>query len=243
MNSLIIALDFSNAAEVEQFLRPFAGQQLFVKVGMELFYQEGPAIIHQLKTAGHRIFLDLKLHDIPNTVMQAMKGLARLQCDLINVHAAGGKEMMEAALEGLEAGTAAGNKRPGCIAVTQLTSTSETQMKEEQLIPISLTDSVLHYATLTHDAGLDGVVCSAWEAGLIREKLGSQFLTVCPGIRMSADKTNDQKRIATPEFAKTEGVSSIVVGRSITKSIDPLASYYKWMEVWNSGYNHEAENC
>lgn len=132
-NSLIIALDFAGINEVNQFLKPFAGRELFVKVGMELFYQEGPEIIHQLKEQGHRIFLDLKLHDIPNTVKSAMKGLARLECDLVNVHAAGGKEMMEAALEGLESGTAAGRKRPNCIAVTQLTSTSEEQMQKNNL--------------------------------------------------------------------------------------------------------------
>lgn len=231
-NSLIIALDFPDGKEVEQFLQPFKGQELFVKVGMELFYQEGPAIVRLLKEAGHRIFLDLKLHDIPNTVKSAMKGLARLQCDVVNVHASGGKEMMEAALEGLEAGTAAGEKRPRCIAVTQLTSTSQQQMNQEQLIPVSLTESVLHYASLTKAAGLDGVVCSALEAGLIRQNLGPSFLTVCPGIRMQTDQAQDQKRIATPEFARESGVSAIVVGRSITRAADPLASFKQWMEVW-----------
>ncbi|MDR4946322.1 orotidine-5'-phosphate decarboxylase [Neobacillus cucumis] len=231
-NSLIIALDFAGINEVNQFLKPFAGRELFVKVGMELFYQEGPEIIHQLKEQGHRIFLDLKLHDIPNTVKSAMKGLARLECDLVNVHAAGGKEMMEAALEGLESGTAAGRKRPNCIAVTQLTSTSEEQMQKEQLIPVSLKESVLHYASLTKQAGLDGVVCSAWEAGLIKEKVGQSFLTVCPGIRMASDQVGDQKRVTTPEAARTMGVSSIVVGRSITRSQDPLKSYEQWMEAW-----------
>ncbi|MBL4952620.1 orotidine-5'-phosphate decarboxylase [Neobacillus sp. YIM B02564] len=231
-NSLIIALDFPDGKEVEQFLQPFKGQELFVKVGMELFYQEGPAIVRLLKEAGHRIFLDLKLHDIPNTVKSAMKGLARLQCDVVNVHASGGKEMMEAALEGLEAGTAAGEKRPRCIAVTQLTSTSQQQMNQEQLIPVSLTESVLHYASLTKAAGLDGVVCSALEAGLIRQNLGPSFLTVCPGIRMQTDQVQDQKRIATPEFARESGVSAIVVGRSITRAADPLASFKQWMEVW-----------
>src|SRR3954470_16609852 len=151
-NALIIALDFANRNEVEKFLQPFNGKQLFVKVGMELFYQEGPEIVHYLKANGHRIFLDLKLHDIPNTVKSAMKGLARLECDLVNVHAAGGKEMMSAALEGLDAGTAAGRKRPACIAVTQLTSTSEAQMNKEQLIPVSLEQSVLHYASLAKEA-------------------------------------------------------------------------------------------
>jgi orotidine-5'-phosphate decarboxylase len=231
-NSLIIALDFAGINEVNQFLNPFAGRELFVKVGMELFYQEGPAIIHQLKEQGHRIFLDLKLHDIPNTVKSAMKGLARLECDLVNVHAAGGKEMMEAALEGLESGTSAGRKRPNIIAVTQLTSTSEEQMKNEQLIPVSLKESVLHYASLTKKAGLDGVVCSAWEAASIKEKVGQSFLTVCPGIRMASDQVGDQKRVTTPEAARTMGVSSIVVGRSITRSQDPLKSYEQWMEVW-----------
>lgn len=231
-NSLIIALDFSSSSEVKSFLKPFEGRELFVKIGMELFYQEGPSIVYQLKELGHRIFLDLKLHDIPNTVKSAMKGLARLQCDLVNVHASGGKEMMQAALEGLEAGTAAGGERPECIAVTQLTSTSQEQMNQEQLIPVSLHESVLHYATLTKDAGLDGVVCSVWEAGLIRENLGNSFLTVCPGIRRPEDHPQDQKRIATPELARGSGVSAIVVGRSITKSRDPLKSYQQWMEVW-----------
>ena len=231
-NSLIIALDFAGMNEVNQFLKPFAGRELFVKVGMELFYQEGPAIIHQLKEQGHHIFLDLKLHDIPNTVKSAMKGLARLDCDLVNVHAAGGKEMMEAALEGLEAGTAAGRKRPNCIAVTQLTSTSEEQMQKDQLIPVSLKESVLHYASITKQAGLDGVVCSAWEAATIKEQAGQSFLTVCPGIRMASDQVGDQKRVTTPEAARSMGVSAIVVGRSITRSLDPLKTYDQWMEAW-----------
>ncbi len=231
-NSLIIALDFANGNEVNRFLEPFEGQELFVKVGMELFYQEGPSIVHHLKEKGHRIFLDLKLHDIPNTVKSAMKGLARMECDLVNVHAAGGQEMMQAALEGLEAGTAAGRKRPNCIAVTQLTSTSEEQMNKEQLIPVTLEESVLHYALLTKEAGLDGIVCSAWEAAFIREKTDKLFLTVCPGIRMVSDQAGDQKRVATPEFARNAGVSAIVVGRSITRSADPLKSYKNWLEAW-----------
>ncbi|WP_160720092.1 orotidine-5'-phosphate decarboxylase [Bacillus sp. USDA818B3_A] len=231
-NSLIIALDFPGIKEVNEFLKPFAGRELFVKVGMELFYQEGPSIIHQLKEQGHQIFLDLKLHDIPNTVKSAMKGLARLECDLVNVHAAGGIEMMRAALEGLEAGTPAGRKRPSCIAVTQLTSTSEEQMQKEQLIPVSLKESVLHYAANTRQAGLDGVVCSAWEAAAIKEKTGQSFLTVCPGIRMASDHVGDQKRVTTPESARTMGVSSIVVGRSITRSLDPVKTYEQWMEAW-----------
>ncbi|NRD78814.1 orotidine-5'-phosphate decarboxylase [Bacillus sp. BRMEA1] len=231
-NSLIIALDFADANEVSHFLKPFGSRHLFVKVGMELYYQEGPSIIHMLKESGHRIFLDLKLHDIPNTVKSAMKGLARLNCDLVNVHAAGGKEMMQSAIEGLEAGTTSGMKRPACIAVTQLTSTSEEQMGQEQLIKVSLQESVIHYASLAKEAGLDGVVCSAWEAGSIREKLGKDFYTVTPGIRMEADAVGDQKRVATPAFARKSGVTSIVVGRSITRSSDPLKSYQQWMEAW-----------
>jgi orotidine-5'-phosphate decarboxylase len=235
-NSLIIALDFAGGNEVGRFLEPFYGKELFVKVGMELFYQEGPSIIHMLKESGHRIFLDLKLHDIPNTVKSAMKNLARLECDLVNVHAAGGREMMQAALEGLEAGTAAGRKRPACIAVTQLTSTSQEQMNIEQLIPVSLNESVLHYASLTKESGLDGVVCSAWEAVSIREKLGPDFYTVTPGIRMKSDHVGDQKRVATPDFARNAGVNAIVVGRSITRSDDPLRSYEQWMEAWKGVY-------
>lgn len=231
-NSIIIALDFADANEVRRFLQPFGSRQLFVKVGMELYYQEGSSIIHLLKEAGHRIFLDLKLHDIPNTVKSAMKGLARLDCDLVNVHAAGGKNMMQAALEGLDAGTASGRKRPDCIAVTQLTSTSEEQMTQEQLIAVSLKESVLHYASLAKAAGLDGVVCSVWEAVSIREKLGSHFYTVTPGIRMEPDSVADQKRVATPEFARKTRVTSIVVGRSITRSADPLKSYQQWLEAW-----------
>ncbi|WP_251549094.1 orotidine-5'-phosphate decarboxylase [Neobacillus muris] len=229
---LIIALDFSNGVEVEKFLRPFQGISLFVKVGMELYYQEGPSIINLLKEQGHQVFLDLKLHDIPNTVYRAMKGLARLNCDLVNVHAAGGWEMMESAMEGLEAGTSAGGKRPSCIAVTQLTSTSEVQMQKEQLIQATLMESVLHYASLTKTAGLDGVVCSAQEAAAIRQQIGPDFLTVCPGIRLKSDQTGDQKRVSSPEFAKEAGVSAIVVGRSITKAVDPLENYHQWIQVW-----------
>lgn len=230
--SLIIAMDFAGKNEVLRFLEQFGDEKLFLKVGMELFYQEGPSIVHELKNQGHDIFLDLKLHDIPNTVKSAMKGLARLGCDLVNVHAAGGKEMMEAALEGLDSGTSSGQARPACIAVTQLTSTSEEQMKKEQLIPVSLEESVLHYASLAKQANLDGVVCSTFEARPINQLLGSTFLTVTPGIRLKSDDVQDQKRVATPEFAKSEGVSSIVVGRSITKSENPLEKYLLFKQSW-----------
>ncbi|MDP4085381.1 MAG: orotidine-5'-phosphate decarboxylase [Bacillota bacterium] len=229
---LIIALDFASRDEITDFLRPFGNQKLFLKVGMELYYQEGPSIIHLLKEAGHQIFLDLKLHDIPNTVKSAMKGLAKLQVDLVNVHAAGGKEMMQAALEGLDMGTSTGHKRPDCIAVTQLTSTSEIQMNEEQKIPGSIENSVLHYSSLAKEAGLEGVVCSVWEAAGIRSRLGSSFYTVTPGIRMDMDQVQDQKRVATPMFAHQAGVTAIVVGRSITRSENPLKSYEQWIKVW-----------
>lgn len=231
-NELIVALDFANGKEVADFLKPFGSQKLFLKVGMELFYREGPAIIQTLKALEHRIFLDLKLHDIPNTVKSAMRNLAGLEVDLVNVHAAGGKEMMEAAIEGLEAGTSSGRRRPHCIAVTQLTSTSEEQMNKEQLIPVALKESVLHYAALAKSAGMDGVVCSALEAVSIRKRMGDSFYMVTPGIRMEADQVQDQKRVATPEFARNAGVSAIVVGRSITKAADPFNSYQKWIQAW-----------
>lgn len=230
--SLIIALDFPNRQKVFQFLQYFEGERLFLKVGMELFYQEGPQIIHELKEKEHDIFLDLKLHDIPNTVFGAMKGLARLGCDLVNVHAAGGKDMMQSALEGLEAGTPVSGKRPACIAVTQLTSTSESQMQEEQLIPVSLIESVLHYARNAKEAGLDGVVCSSLEVGKIREKLGVDFLTVTPGIRLGTDIVGDQKRVATPDLARKYGSSAIVVGRGITQAANPYESYLTYKKAW-----------
>lgn len=231
-NSLIIALDFSNKEEVFQFLNHFDDESLFLKVGMELFYQEGPRIIQELKEREHQIFLDLKLHDIPNTVYGGMKGLAKLGCDLVNVHAAGGKEMMRAALEGLEAGTAPGRVRPACIAVTQLTSTSEQQMRSEQLIEATLEQSVIHYSLIAQEAGLDGVVCSSHEVGLIREQLGNEFVTVTPGIRLGTDLVQDQKRVATPEQARIAGVSAIVVGRGITKAEDPYRSYQEYKQAW-----------
>ncbi|GKU82411.1 orotidine-5'-phosphate decarboxylase [Niallia sp. NCCP-28] len=231
-NSLIIALDFANKKEVDIFLSQFEQEKLFLKVGMELFYKEGPGIIAVLKEKNHQIFLDLKLHDIPNTVKSAMRNIASLGVDLVNVHAAGGIPMMQGALEGLEAGTLAGSKRPDCIAVTQLTSTSEEQMQKQQLIQVPLLDSVMHYASITKEAGLDGVVCSTLEANAIREKLGPDFLTVTPGIRLDSDNVQDQVRVATPKKAKENGVSSIVVGRSITRSANPYESYLLFKNEW-----------
>jgi orotidine-5'-phosphate decarboxylase len=230
--SLIIAADFSTKQEVERFLLPFRGESLFIKVGMELFYQEGPSIVAFLKEQGHQVFLDLKLHDIPNTVYRAMKGLSSLGVDLVNVHAAGGLEMMSAAREGLEAGTATGDIRPYCIAVTQLTSTTENQMRKEQLINTTLEDSVLHYASLSKEAGLDGVVCSVHESVIIHKRLGSEFLTICPGVRQADSDIQDQKRVATPTFAGSIGVSAIVVGRPITQASKPFESYQLMLKDW-----------
>lgn len=231
-DSLIIALDFPNKGQVLNFLETFESEQLFVKVGMELFYSEGPSIIEELKKQNHKIFLDLKLHDIPNTVKRAMKVLASFGCDLVNVHAAGGSEMMTAALEGLDAGTPSGLKRPDCIAVTQLTSTSEAQAKSEQFITGSLQESVLNYAELAKRSGLDGVVCSPLEAGMIHHRLGSEFHTVTPGIRPLESEMQDQKRTATPAFAREQGISAIVVGRPITHAANPLESYLKIKNDW-----------
>ncbi|KUF36393.1 orotidine-5'-phosphate decarboxylase [Lysinibacillus fusiformis] len=229
----ILALDFPGEKEVFDFLKQF-NEPLFVKIGMELYMQEGPDIVRKVKDLGHDIFLDLKLHDIPNTVGSAMKGLAKLGVDLVNVHAAGGRPMMEAALEGLEAGTPAGKERPALIAVTQLTSTTEEQMQAEQQIALSLQESVLHYASLTKQAGLQGVVCSVHEAKAIAEVCGDDFLRVTPGIRLAGGAAHDQKRIATPDGAKRDGSSLIVVGRAVTGAQDPVAAYKIVSELWEA---------
>lgn len=230
-NSPIIALDFANASDAYQFLTPF-DQSLFVKVGMELYLQEGPSIVYRLKEMGHDVFLDLKLHDIPHTVGQAMKGLARLGADLVNVHAAGGAAMMIAAREGLEAGTTTGNKRPSIIAVTQLTSTSEPQMQQEQLIQTTIDASVVHYAELAKTAALDGVVCSVLEARKIKDACGHEFLRVTPGIRLEEGEAHDQVRVATPTNARILGSSHIVVGRAISKAKNPVQVYETILKMW-----------
>ena len=201
-------------------------EPIYVKVGMELTYAFGFEMIREIKSRGHKIFLDLKLHDIPNTVKNGMKNLAKLDVDIVNLHAAGGSAMMKAAMEGLAEGAVNG-KRPLCIAVTQLTSTSQEAMNEELLIPGEVKDVVISYAKLAKESGLDGVVCSVHEARGIHEACGADFLTVTPGIRLSDDSKDDQKRVATPAFAKEEGCDYIVVGRSITKSADPLATYHE----------------
>lgn len=226
MNKPIIALDFSTRTQVEEFLSKF-DESLFVKVGMELFYQEGPELVRSIKAMGHQIFLDLKLHDIPNTVESAMRGLAKLGVDMTNVHAAGGMDMMKAAKRGLEgSGTQ-------LIAVTQLTSTDEAGMHEDQLIYVSLEESVLHYAKQAKRAGLDGVVCSVMEAGAIEQACGKDFLKVTPGIRLADGNADDQKRIATPAKARLQGSTHIVVGRAITTSDDPAASYRQITNEWS----------
>ncbi|EHN0471691.1 orotidine-5'-phosphate decarboxylase [Listeria monocytogenes] len=232
MNKPIIALDFQTYEEVEHFLARFSGEALSVKVGMELFYSNGPIIVEKIKQQNHEIFLDLKLHDIPNTVKSAMVGLAKLGVDMVNVHAAGGKNMMEAALEGLEIGSGSG-KRPKIIAVTQLTSTSEASMQSEQLIKTSLLESVLHYSALTNQAGLNGVVCSALEAEAIKQQNGADFLRVTPGIRLASDAADDQIRVVTPEKARLIGSTDIVVGRSITRANDPVVAYNQVLKEWN----------
>lgn len=234
-NRPIIALDFETLPQVNHFLDQFNTESLFVKVGMELFYQNGPEIVTRLKQLGHAVFLDLKLHDIPNTVQQAMRGIAALEVDMLTVHAAGGRAMMEAAMEGIVSGTPIGRKRPKLIAVTQLTSTTQEAMQQEQLIPVSLMESVIHYAKLTRSAGLDGVVCSALEARNIKENTANEFLCVTPGIRPEGIAIGDQKRVATPARAKKEGASYIVVGRPITQAEDPVAAYHAIKEQWNGG--------
>ena len=223
MSRTMVALDFSKKEDVMNFLDKF-DKPIYVKVGMELTYAFGFEMIREIKARGHKIFLDLKLHDIPNTVKNGMKNLAKLDVDVVNLHAAGGSAMMKAAMEGLNEGAVNG-KRPLCIAVTQLTSTSQEAMNEELLIPGDVKDVVISYAKLAKESGLDGVVCSVHEARAIHEACGADFLTVTPGIRLSSDSMDDQKRVATPQFAKEEGCDYIVVGRSITKSEDPYKTY------------------
>lgn len=230
----IIALDFSTWQEVEDFLLFFPEEEkLFVKIGMELFYQEGPEIVRYLKDAGHDVFLDLKLHDIPNTVEKAMRGLAKLGVDVTCVHAAGGIRMMEAAMRGLEEGTPEGGKRPLLLAITQLTSTSEEEMHADQLIEVPLEKSVIHYANCAKKAGLDGVVSSAWEVEAIKETAGDEFVCLTPGIRPEGTVVGDQTRIVTPSQAREIGSTFIVVGRPITQATDPYEAYRAIQTEWS----------
>lgn len=219
---VIIACDFSSAEETFKFLDNFKGRKPFVKIGMELYYAEGPSIVREIKARGHKIFLDLKLHDIPNTVKKAMAVLSRLDVDMCNLHAGGTVAMMEAAIEGL---TRPDGTRPLLIAVTQLTSTSEERMKSDLLIDEPLNKVVMHYAECAKRAGLDGVVCSPLEAGLVHERCGAGFVTVTPGVRFADGDKGDQVRVTTPERAREIGSDYIVVGRQITAAADPVAAY------------------
>lgn len=219
---VIVACDFSSREETMAFLDNFKGRKPFVKIGMELFYAEGPDIVREIKARGHKTFLDLKLHDIPNTVKKSMAVLSRLDVDMTNLHAGGTIAMMEAAIEGL---TRPDGTRPLLIAVTQLTSTSEERMKNDLLINESMDKVVMHYAHNAKLAGLDGVVCSPLESGKVHEVCGSGFLTVTPGVRFADGDKGDQVRVMTPEQAKKIGSDYIVVGRPITAAADPVAAY------------------
>ena len=219
---VIIACDFPGALETYWFLDLFRDKKPFVKIGMELFYSEGPDIVRQIKAKGHKVFLDLKLHDIPNTVKSAMKVLRDLDVDICNVHAAGTTAMMEAAVEGL---SRPDGSRPLLIAVTQLTSTDQEALSRDLLIERPMEDVVLHYAMNAKRAGLDGVVCSPLEAASVHKRCGEDFLTVTPGIRFADSDAGDQKRIMTPQKAREAGSDFIVVGRPITRAIDPTAAY------------------
>ncbi|MBQ2240039.1 MAG: orotidine-5'-phosphate decarboxylase [Alistipes sp.] len=223
---VIIACDFSSKEQTLNFLDKFTGRKPFVKIGMELFYAEGPEIVRTIKERGHRIFLDLKLHDIPNTVKKAMSVLRNLDVDMTNVHAAGTIDMMKAAVEGL---TREDGTRPLLIAVTQLTSTSEERMQKELLIGASINDTIVKYAENAKAAGLDGVVCSPLEAAMVKEACGKEFMTVTPGVRFADGDVGDQVRVTTPERAREIGSDFIVVGRPITAADDPVAAYERCM--------------
>ena len=219
---VIIACDFDSAEKTFAFLDRFTGRKPFVKIGMELYYAEGPSIVREIKKRGHKIFLDLKLHDIPNTVKKGMAVLSRLDVDMTNLHAAGTVRMMEAAIEGL---TRPDGTRPLLIAVTQLTSTDQESMEKDLLIKENIADVVMHYAHNAKIAGLDGVVCSPLEAGKVHETCGAGFVTVTPGVRFADGDIGDQKRVMTPAEAKKIGSDYIVVGRPITAAEDPVAAY------------------
>lgn len=228
---VIIACDFKGKDEVFAFLDKFTDEKPYLKIGMELFYAEGPEIVREIKRRGHKIFLDLKLHDIPNTVKKSMAVLSRLDVDMCNLHASGTKAMMEAALEGL---TRPDGTRPLLIGVTQLTSTSEERMKEDLLIDRPLDEVVMHYAKNVRDSGLDGVVCSPLEAGKVKAVCGKDFLTVTPGVRFADGDVGDQVRVTTPEKARALGSDYIVVGRPITQAEDPVAAYRKCIKAFLS---------
>ncbi len=231
---VIIACDFASAEQTFAFLDQFTGRKPFVKIGMELFYAEGPAIVRELKRRGHKIFLDLKLHDIPNTVKKTMAVLSSLDVDITNLHAGGTVNMMKAALEGL---TRPDGTRPLLIAVTMLTSTDQESMENDLLIKEPIADVVLHYAGNAKKAGLDGVVCSPLEAGKVHEVCGKDFLTVTPGVRFADGDVGDQKRVMTPAEANRIGSDYIVVGRPITAAEDPVAAYERCMKEFGANNN------
>ncbi|WP_082234233.1 orotidine-5'-phosphate decarboxylase [Halobacillus massiliensis] len=233
-NPLYVALDFPRKEQVLQFLETNGLKKVPVKVGMELFYREGPSIIEDLKKRNHPVFLDLKLHDIPATVKRAMTSLASLEVDIVNLHAQGGSAMMQAAAEGLDIGSA--NKKPLLLAVTQLTSTDDMMLSNELLINgKSMEEAVIHYAVLSKNNGVDGVVCSVKEVPALRKACGKDFIALTPGIRQSDAEHHDQKRVATPEAAGEAGSDCIVVGRNITQSSDPFAAYKKMKEEFLNG--------
>ena len=219
---VIVACDFASAEQTFHFLDKFTGRKPFVKIGMELYYAEGPSIVKEIKARGHKIFLDLKLHDIPNTVKKAMKVLSNLDVDITNLHAAGTTAMMQGALEGL---TREDGSRPLLIAVTQLTSTDQEAMERDILIKEPIDQVVMHYAKTAKNAGLDGIVCSPLEAGKVHDSCGKEFLTITPGVRFADGDVGDQKRVMTPAQAKQIGSDYIVVGRPITAAADPVAAY------------------
>ena len=219
---VIIACDFASKADVLAFLDKFTGRKPYVKIGMELFYAEGPSIVREIKARGHKIFLDLKLHDIPNTVKKSMSVLSGLDVDMTNLHASGTVRMMEAAIEGL---TRPDGTRPLLIAVTQLTSTDQEAMERDILIKEPIDQVVMHYAETAKNAGLDGIVCSPLEAGKVHNRCGENFLTITPGVRFADGEIGDQKRVMTPAQAKAIGSDYIVVGRPITAAADPVAAY------------------
>ncbi|WP_337019575.1 orotidine-5'-phosphate decarboxylase [Oceanobacillus massiliensis] len=232
-SQIYLALDFPEWEEAKRFLHDHNLQGVPVKVGMELFYREGPAVIEKLKQDNHPIFLDLKLHDIPTTVMRAMKKIAELEVELTNVHALGGSEMIKFAKEGLVSGS--GSQITKLIAVTILTSMDQQTMNTELRIPGMLDDNAVHFAETARNSGADGVVCSVHEAGRIKKACGGNFLTVTPGIRLQQTESNDQKRIAAPGFARENGSDVIVIGRSVTKALNPNEAYRLAVEEWDNG--------
>ncbi len=224
---VIIACDFASAEQTLEFLDKFTGRKPFVKIGMELYYAEGPSIVREIKARGHQIFLDLKLHDIPTTVKKSMSVLSKMDVDMCNLHAAGTIDMMRAALEGL---TREDGTRPMLIAVTQLTSTSQERMQSDLLINATINDTIIHYAKCAKEAGLDGVVCSPLEAGMVHDACGDGFVTVTPGVRFADGEVGDQVRVTTPAKAREIGSNYIVVGRPITAAEDPVAAYQRCID-------------